>query len=77
MSLPSTSQENLRHHLLGCPSYVMPRKKNEGLHQPYEENEENILGKLLFGNNSKKNKETIYEFWKTIETKLKEIAQHS
>lgn len=52
-------REDLRHFLLWCPSYVLPRKKNEAMHQPYEDNEENIIGKLLFGNNSKKNKETI------------------
>ncbi len=66
-----------RHFLLWCLSYVLPRKKNEALHQPYEEYEENKIGKLLFGNKSKKNKETIYEFRKNRETKLKEIDQHS
>ncbi len=47
-------RKDLRHFLLWCPSYVLPRKKNEALHQPYEANEENIIGKLLFGNNSEK-----------------------
>ena len=69
-------KEDLRHFLLWCPSYVLPREKNEALHQPYEENEENIIGKLLFGNNIKKNKETIYECWKIREAKLKELHQN-
>ncbi len=54
-------KEDLGHFLLWCPAYILSRRENEYLHQPYDEGEKKIIGDLLFGNDIEKDKETIYE----------------
>ncbi len=60
-------KENLNHFLLWCAAYSQPRQRNKNLHQPYEEDQEKIIGKLLFQDDARETKETIYEFWKIRE----------
>ncbi len=60
-------KEDLKHFLLWCPAYHQPRQKNKNLQQPYEEDQEKIIGKLLFEENTRETKETIFEFWKIRE----------
>ena len=67
--------ENLAHFLLQCPAYREERRENLVLQQPYKENEDNIIGKLLFnGQYIEKNKKTIIKFWKIREKKIKSLA---
>ncbi|RUM32355.1 MAG: hypothetical protein DSY42_01165, partial [Aquifex sp.] len=65
-------KEDLKHFLLWCPAYSEERKKNLRLQQPYEEEEENIIGKFLFDNiKIEEAKEVIYEFWQIREKERK------
>ncbi len=59
-------KEDLNHSMLWCPAYNQTRQ-NKKLQQPYEEDQEKIKGKLLFEENIREDKETIYEFWKIRE----------
>ncbi len=60
-------KEDLNHFILWCPAYDQPRQENKKLQQPYEEDQEKNIGKLLFEENTREAKETIYEFWKIRE----------
>ncbi len=61
--------ENLTHFLLWCPAgYNEIRLKSKVLQRPYIENEENIIGQLLFNEtNIQETKEIVYEMWKKRE----------
>ena len=66
-------KEDLKHFLLWCPAYSDVRQKNIKLQQPYKEEEDDIIGELLFGNeNIEETKITIHKFWKIREKKMKE-----
>ncbi len=67
-----SEKEDLKHFLLSCPEYSDERQKNTKLQQPYQEEEENIIGEILFVNNIDETKETIYKFWKIREKKMKQ-----
>ena len=60
--------ENLEHFILFCAGYREERKKILGLQQPYQENKEQIIGKILFEFNNRSEveliKEVLYNFWK-------------
>ncbi len=49
----------------------MKREKNIILQQPYQEEEEDVIGEFLFGNSIEQTKETIQKFWKIREKKIK------
>ncbi len=51
--------EELKHFLLWCPAYSAARQKNIKLQQPFQEEDDNIIGDLLFGNNIEEAKETV------------------
>ena len=72
--LCNDENEDLAHFLLRCPEFAEERKKNPRLQQPYEENEEKIIGRLMFGEDVEEMKKTIYAFWKIREEKLKIIS---
>ncbi len=61
--------EYLKHFLFWCPAYSADRQKNIKLQQPFQEEENNIIGDLLFGNNIGEAKETVQKFWKISENK--------
>ena len=46
----TTENEDLRHFLLKCPGYSQERQELKALHQPYIEDEQEIIGKLFFDN---------------------------
>ncbi len=62
--------EDLKHFLLWCPAYSADRQKNIKLQQSFQE-ENNIIGDLLFGNNIEEANETVQKFWKIKENKTK------
>ncbi len=64
-------KEDLTHFLLWYPAYSDERQKNMKLQQLYEE--ENITGKLLFGNkNIEETKETIHKFREIRQKKVEQ-----
>ena len=72
--LCSAEIEDLQHFLQWCPAYGEVRKTEIRLQQPYEEEENSVIGRLLFAEeNWERAKETIYRMWKIREKKLKEI----
>ncbi len=63
--------ENLTHFLLCCPGYSEIRQKSKVFQRPYIENEDNIIGQLLFNEtNIQETKEIVYEMWKKREKQL-------
>ena len=70
------SMENLNHFLLWCrpTGYSEIRTKEPLLQQPYVQDEEYLMGQLLFEEDKReKIKETIYKFWRERETKKAEL----
>ncbi len=68
-------KEELTHFPLKCVTYREERTKNLMLQQPYIQNEDNLIGRFLFENQSNEiNKITIYKFWQERETKIKNIV---
>ncbi len=49
----------------------MYQQKNIILQQPYQEEEEDVIGELLFGNSIEQTKETIHKLWNIREKKMK------
>ena len=65
--------ENLNHFLLWCTKYNEKRNKCWKLQRPYIEDEDQVIGELLFDNLcSEQSKEVIYNFWKKREEILRE-----
>ena len=65
-------KEDLKHFILWCPAYEEERRKSDRLQQPYQEDEEELLGSYLFTNeNIEETKERILVFWKIREKKRK------
>ncbi len=56
-----SEKEDLKRFILWCPAYSEERQKNIVLQQPYQE-EEDVIGELLFGNSIEQTKETIQKF---------------
>ena len=68
-------KEDLTHFLLYCDGYSEERAKNTVLQRPYIENEENLIGQLLFENSVlEQSKLTIYKFWQIRDKKIKSLA---
>ncbi|KAK4327080.1 hypothetical protein Pmani_002424 [Petrolisthes manimaculis] len=64
--------EDLKHFILWCPEYQEERREETLMQQPYIEDEDRILGELLFEEkNLKKTKEVFYKFWRKREKKMK------
>ena len=64
--------EDLNNFLLYCPAYNQQRNKILMLQRPYIQDEQKIIGELLFEKKlSEHKKETIYIFWKIREQKIK------
>ncbi len=62
--------EDLRHFLLWCPAYCEERGKIIRLQQPYEEDEDDIIGSYLFEErNIEETKKDVYRFWTIRERK--------
>ena len=69
--------ENLNHFLLWCPEYSEERRKYQIIQRPYIEEEENIIGDLLFKDkNIKVAKIIINEIWKKREKKIADIQDN-
>ena len=65
--------EDLNHFILWCTGFLEERRKVLLLQQPYVEDEERLIGELLFEEKKReKTKETIYKFWKIREKKRKD-----
>ena len=66
--------ENLEHFLLWCQGYEEERKNVLALQQPYQENKEQLIARVLFDFQDKTEmervKEEIYRFWRIRERKL-------
>ena len=57
--------ENLNHFILRCEGYWEERAKEPLFQQPYIEDEEHLIGQLLFQENKRdKVKEILYKFWR-------------
>lgn len=68
--------EDLKHFLLYCPAYDQERGKTMILQRPYQEDEEEILGKLLFEKKTTEETKTmIHRFWLIRKEKVKEQEQ--
>lgn len=66
--------ENINHFILWCTAYTKERSKDKNFQRPYIENEEYLIGYLLFEDKiSDQTKETIYKFWKIREKRRKEL----
>ena len=67
--------ENLEHFLLHCPGYTEERRKIDKLQQPYQENKEELIGKILYEFENKEEientKEIIHKFWKIRDKKIR------
>ena len=58
-------REDLKHFVLWCPEYNQERIKHEKLQRPYQEDEDWIIGDLLFDNNDiETTKKMLHDFWK-------------
>ncbi len=56
--------ENLRHFLLHCPAYDEERTSIPALQRPYQQDEEDTIGRAIFENTEMENiKTAIYKFW--------------
>ncbi|XP_050714164.1 uncharacterized protein LOC126997158 [Eriocheir sinensis] len=65
--------EDLRHFLLWCPACAEERAKCVRLQQPYEEEEDDTIGKFLFENeHTEQTKTTVHKFWTIREKRMKE-----
>ena len=66
--------EDIKHFILNCTGYEKERRQCPSLQQPYREDEESIIGELLFDNrNIEKSKEVLNSFWMKREEKVKNI----
>lgn len=66
--------ENLNHFILWCRGYEEERRGNLLTQQPYIEDEDKLIGELLFGEKKEEVKELIYKFWKKREARKKELT---
>ncbi len=67
------------YNTLSCtalPIYQEERKRHPGLQRPYQEDEDQVIGRILFENentNIENTKETITKFWHKREKRRKEL----
>ena len=67
--------EDLSHFILHCPAYNEDRGRLPALQRPYQQDEDFVIGKVLFGSSEIENiKTTLHKFWQTRERKIKEIT---
>ncbi len=69
-------KEDLQHFVLHYPAYQEERRWHPGLQQPYQEDEDQVIGRILFENentNIENTKETITKFWHKREKRRKEL----
>ena len=72
--LCGSALEDLKHFILHCSAYEEERKANSVLQQPYQEDEEEIIGQLLFNKeNLEKSKILLETFWRKRTKKMKEL----
>ncbi len=65
--------EDLRHFLLHCPAYDEERSSIPALQRPYQQDEEDTIGRVIFENTERESIKTeIYKFWQKREKKRKE-----
>ena len=56
--------ETIKHLILSCPAYSVPRSHSIHLQQPYNANEDNIIGRFLFHKEDiEDKKEVLYRIW--------------
>ncbi len=68
-------REDLQHFTLHCPAYQEERRRHPGLQRPYQEDEDQVIGRILFENaNIENTKETVTKYWQEREKKRKEIT---
>ena len=66
--------EDIKHFMLYCREWNEERRKIIDLQQPYEEREEDIIGRFLFAEERlEEKKEFLHNIWKKRELKLKEL----
>ncbi len=70
-------REDLQHFILHCPAYQEERRRHPGLQRPYQEDEDQVIARILFENENtdiENTKETITKFWqKKKDKKRKEL----
>ena len=65
-------EENLRHFILRCKEYEEERKTIIELQRPYEEDENEVIGKFLFKEERiEEKKELLQKMWKKRESKIR------
>ncbi len=65
-------REDMQHFILHCPAYQEERRRHPGLQRPYQEEEDQVIGSILFENentNIENTKEAITKFWHQREKK--------
>ncbi len=63
-------REDLKHFVMWCPEYNQERINHPKLRRPYREDEDWIIGDLLFDNDDIEiTKEILHAFWKKREKK--------
>ena len=66
--------EDLNHFVLQCPAYEEERRKNPVLQRPYPQDEDQVIGELIFNNSRiEETKSTLNSFWRTREIRRKEL----
>ena len=64
--------EDLNHFMLWCTGYAEVRKEEPLLQQPFIEDEENLVGHLLF-EKGEEIKNILYKFWRIRDRKMKDL----
>ncbi len=68
--------ENINHFILWCPSLQHLRQRAVELHQPYQEDEDYIIGRFLFKETRlKEKKEILNQMWNKRKKELEERNQ--
>ena len=68
------TMEDLQHYILHCPAYREERAKTTILQQPYQEDENTVIGELLFNRTKiEESKTLLHKFWKIRTKKVKEL----
>ncbi len=65
-------REDLQHLILHFPAYQEERRRHHGLQRPYQEEEDQVIARILFENeniNIENTKEAITRFWHKREKK--------
>ncbi len=66
--------EDLQHFILHCPAYQEETRRHPSLQRPYQEDEDQVIARILFENentNTENTKETVTKIWQKREKRRK------